>query len=310
MVLVVLRLVCGLTLFIYGMQIVKTGLKRQANRQQKTILKCFTGTKLSSILTGALATVLMQSSSATIVLIISFVNVELINLSQALGMVIGSNIGTTVTGQIFSFNLESYFWVFFLLGLLFFVLHQSRLFKRWFYLAIAKIFVGFGLIFLGLNLLASISNSLGGRKLLLKFIPVLSQNHFLAFLSGVLGTVFLQSSSAFIGVVLILAKQSLIQLPTAILLLLGSNIGTCVTALLAAINGSLTAKRVAWGHVIFNLGGALVFLPFVIPFSSLVALTSNQLTRQVANSHTLFNIVNAFLFYLVFDYFVKIVEKL
>ncbi|SJZ31589.1 Na/Pi cotransporter family protein [Selenihalanaerobacter shriftii] len=310
MLLTILYLISGLIIFIYGMHVVKVGLQDRVNTQSRYLLKYITGTKLLSILSGILVTALMQSSSATIVLIISFVNAELLGLAQALGMIIGTNIGTTITGQIISFNLEDNFWLFFLIGLVFYLIYRiyNRQKNKW--LILAKTFIGFGLIFLGLNFLGDALTPLKDTEFFLKFIINLSHNNFLALLSGTLGTSILQSSSAFIGVILTLSKEGLIQLPTAILLLLGSNIGTCITAVIASVNGSLKAIQVAVGHIIFNLLGVIFFYPLVTPFSYLVALTSNQIVRQIANGHTIFNLINAVLFYFFFDKFIEIVKKI
>jgi phosphate:Na+ symporter len=289
------------------MQVVKCGLSQGTNKHIKLLLKYIAGNKLSSILLGIVSTFLMQSSSATIVLIISFVNSDIIDLTQALGMLIGANIGTTITGQIISCNLERYFWVFFVIALLFYILYQKE--KSMKYLAMTKSFTGFALIFLGLNILSYTLIPLGKKELFLKLTYLLAQNNILAFLSGILGTAILQSSSAFIGVILILARRELLNLFTALLLLMGSNIGTCITALIAVINASPTAKKVARGHVIFNSIGAIIFLPFLTPFSILLSLTSNELTREIANGHTIFNIINAVIFYLFFNKFVELLRN-
>ncbi|SEM29761.1 MULTISPECIES: Na/Pi cotransporter family protein [unclassified Candidatus Frackibacter] len=314
MILTVIYLFCGLMVFVYGMKVVKLGLSQSINDHNKFVLNYLTGTKLSSIFLGIIITILMQSSSATIVLVISLVNVNLIGLNQALGMVIGANIGTTITGQIISFSLENYFWIFFVVGFGLYLFGKKdknknkNKSKR--YIALAEAAGGFGLIFAGLMLMTNSLVPLAETKTFLDLIYKLSHSSIKAFISGIIGTAMLQSSSTFIGVILTLARQNLVNLSTAILLLLGSNIGTCITAVIAAINGTKTAKLVAQGHIIFNLGGALIFLPFVSLYSNMIHLTSHNLVRQIANGHTIFNIINAFLFYLIFDKFAQLIRRL
>jgi len=308
MILTVIYLFCGLMVFVYGMKVVKLGLSQSINDHNKFVLNYLTGTKLSSIFLGIIITVLMQSSSATIVLVISLVNVNLIGLNQALAIVIGANIGTTITGQIISFSLENYFWIFFVVGFGLYLFGKKDKNKRC--IALAEAAGGFGLIFAGLMLMTNSLVPLAETKTFLGLIYKLSHSGIKAFISGIIGTAMLQSSSTFIGVILTLAKQNLVNLSTAIFLLLGSNIGTCITAVIAAINGTKTAKLVAQGHIIFNLGGALIFLPFVSLYSNMIHLTSHNLVRQIANGHTIFNIINAFLFYLIFDKFAQLIRRL
>ncbi|MBM7623450.1 Na/Pi cotransporter family protein [Sporohalobacter salinus] len=303
---ILITLLGGFTSFIYGLRLTNISLKESVDHQVKLLLYKITKNRLVSIIIGVLITILFQSSSAAIVLVISFVNANLFGLYEALGLVIGANIGTTITGQLFSFDLESYFWFFFLSGSVFGFIYYNSEDNKW--LSYAKVSIGFGLIFLGLNLLTAVLNPLKDKEIFLRLIARLSQNSFLALGGGIIGTAIIQSSSAFIGVILALAKQNLVQLSTGIILLLGSNVGTCITAVIAVVNSSITARKVAIGHIIFNLVGALIFLPIIDFYSSLIVLISSDLPRQIANSHTGFNLINAFLFYLVFDKFYWLVK--
>ncbi|ADL13073.1 Na/Pi cotransporter family protein [Acetohalobium arabaticum] len=305
---VLIILFSGLFSFIYGLKLTNISLKDAVDYRIKFLLHKITENRLFSLVVGMLITVLFQSSSATIVLIMSFVNAGLLGVYQALSLVLGANIGTTVTGQLFSFNLENYLWIFFLIGVICYFIYYKSEDDKW--LSYTGVFIGFGLIFFGLNLLTAAFAPLKDTEFFLRIIFRLSGNSFLALGSGVAGTAILQSSSAFIGVILALAKQNLIQLSTALRLLLGSNIGTCITAVIAAVNSSATAKKIAIGHIIFNFVGALIFLPMVNFYSSLITLTSSNLARQIANGHTGFNLINAILFFLLFDRFYWLVESI
>lgn len=301
-----ITLFSGFISFIYGLRLTNISLKESVNHQVKVLLHKITEDRLISIIIGILITILFQSSSAAIVLVISFVNANLFGLYEALGLVLGANIGTTVTGQLISFELESYLWFFFLIGIICCCIYYKSKDDKW--LSYTKVSTGFGFIFLGLNLLTATLTPLKDTEIFLSLIFKLSQNSFLALISGIVGTAMLQSSSAFIGVILVLAKQNLVQLSNALILLLGSNVGTCITAVIASVNSSTTARKVAIGHVIFNLIGALIFLPIINIYSTLITFTSSSLVRQIANGHTGFNLINTFLFYLIFDKFYWLVK--
>lgn len=295
----------GLGLFLFGIQMMATGMQKAAGDRLRRILEVLTTRPVIGLLTGLLITMLIQSSGATTVMVVGFANAGLITLSQAISVIIGANIGTTVTAQIISFKLENI--IFPIIGLGALIIFFS---KRRQYRYIGEAILGMGLLFLGIT---TMSTGLGPLKDLPAFQGLLAQ--FGAFpLLGVLGgafaTALLQSSSAFTGVIIAISLQGMITLGEAIPLILGSNIGTCVIAFIASAGTNLTARRTAMAHLFFNVIGVVLCLLLLSPFTEIVLKTASTVTRQVANAHTIFNVFNSLIFLLILPYYTKFISYL
>ncbi|AGB40706.1 Na/Pi-cotransporter [Halobacteroides halobius DSM 5150] len=303
----VVQLIAGLILFLGGLQAVKDSFYQAAGDKLTTIIRLLTTNVITGILTGMVVTMLIQSSSATTVIIISLVNAEVLSLRKALGVIMGANIGTTVTVQLISFSLGQYIGWIIIASLIINIIYwltKQRLLKY-----LGRGLLGFSILWIGLEMLSNIMTYWQDVEWFIDFLAQLSSNPLLGLLLGILVTATIQSSSALTGLVVALAKVNLIGLPAAISLTLGSNIGTCITAFLAAMGSSLAAKRTAIMHLLFNMLGAIVWLPLLPIFTRVVLLTSEQLTRQIANAHTIFNLVNTGLILGVRDQFVALVVK-
>jgi len=281
----------GLGLFIYGIAKMSDGLHKACGERMRRILHNLTGSTFRGILVGAGVTVLIQSSSATTVMVVGFVNAGLMSLVQALGVIFGSNIGTTITAQLIAFQLTDYALPIIALGMLVTLLAKKKTHKY-----IGEFILGFGILFLGLKISTEVVRPLGQYPLFNNILVSFSRNPLLGVLAGAVVTGILQASGVTIGMVLALAMANLIDLRAAIGLVFGCNIGTCVTALIASIGTGIGARRAAVAHILFNIIGVAIFLPFLNLFQNLIAHTSSELPRQIANAHTLFNTINTLIF--------------
>ncbi len=283
----VFGLVGGLGLFIYGMRVMGDGLQKWAGEKLRRVLEMLTTNALMGVLLGALVTALIQSSSATTVMVVGFVNAGLMTLRQAAGVIMGANIGTTVTAQLIAFRLTEYALPSVAVGVALYSFGRRRRHKH-----LGQILLGFGLLFLGMGMMSSAVKPLRSMPAFTQATVALSRNPLLGVLVGFATTSVIQSSSATIGILQALAGQGLVSLPAALPILFGDNIGTCVTALLSSIGASITARRAAFIHLFFNIIGTCVFLillPVIVPA---VEATSLDPVRQIANAHTMFNVVN------------------
>ncbi len=315
----VLVLFGGLAIFLFGMKLMSEGLQRAADRRLKSILQFMTQNRFMAVVAGALMTAIVQSSSATTVMTVGFVNAGLMSLTQAIGVIFGANIGTTITAQIIAFKLDdlAYPAIAFGLVLMMFVRRQN-------WNSIGQIFLGFGLLFLGMKTMSDILEPLSHSPDFQAWFQLFdctpepggmmpAGKALMCILIGTLTTVVVQSSSATVGLVLALSSQGLIGFYTAVPLILGDNIGTTITANLAAIGTSRNARRAALAHTLFNLigttymyvlffvplwGGEPLFLGFVEWITPGVVLggANENLLRHVANAHTAFNVVNVCIF--------------
>jgi phosphate:Na+ symporter len=288
---VVFGLVGGLGLFIYGIWQMSEGLHKACGDKMRRVLHNLTGSTIRGVLVGAGVTLLIQSSSATTVMVVGFVNAGLMTLVQALGVIFGANIGTTVTVQLIAFKLTDYALLLIGVGVLVMFLAKKKIHKH-----IGEFILGFGILFLGLQISTDAVRPLKDSPVFNNILVSFSRNPLLGVLAGAVITGILQSSAVTIGMVLGLAMINLIDLRAAISLAFGCNIGTCVTALIASVGTSVSAKRAAVAHILFNITGVAIFLPFIGFFQNLVVHTSNDLLRQIANAHTLFNTVNSIIF--------------
>ena len=277
----------GLAMFLYGMDRMVDTLKVVAGGRLSTVLRTLTKNPVAGMLTGAGVTAVVQSSSVTTVLTIGFVSAGVMALPAAVGVVLGANIGTTITGQLVAFNLTTLGFALVAGGYL--TRFTSKTVRR---KTIGNGFIGLGLLFVGMTAMSAAVEPLRDWQ---PFVDALSalENPFVALAAGAVFTAIVQSSSATIAAVIVLAGTGTITPDVGIALVLGANIGTAITAVLAAIGKPTDAKRVAAVHVLFNVVGALVWLPFIGLLASFVDGIGGSTARQVANAHTMFNIINA-----------------
>ena len=295
----------GLGLFLYGMNLLSEGLQKITGDKIQKILELLTNKPIMGVVTGALITSIIQSSSATSVIVIGLVNAGLLNLKQSISIIAGANIGTTITAQIVSFRLEKYALPAIGIGVALILLSKKRKYKYW-----GQILLGFGILFLGLYTMSNAVKPLRSYTPFLDLLINISHNPLLGILVASIFTAIIQSSSATTAIVIAMSIQGIIDVETAIPLILGSNIGTCFTAVIASIGSSITGKRVALSHLFFNVGGVIIFTFFLGKFSFLATLTSPIIPRQIANAHTIFNVVNTIILLPFLSLFVKLIVKL
>lgn len=277
----------GLGLFLYGMNQMGDGLQKIAGNRMRHLLEVLTSNPIIGVFLGAFITAIIQSSSATTVMVVGFVNAGLMNLPQAISVIMGANIGTTITAQLIAFDIGAYALVFVALGALPYLVGKR---KRWRYLG--QVFAGFGILFLGIETMKGAMAPLSDTQAFANLTLRMSDNWLYGLTMGTVMTAIMQSSSATIGIIQSLAGEGLITLSMALPVLFGTNIGTTVTALISSIGTSVTARRAAASHLLFNVAGTLIFLPLFPWFSKIVTSTSHAPIRQIANAHTLFNVAN------------------
>ena len=288
--LIIIGLFGGLGMFLYGMEMMSDGMKMTAGNSMRAILKKLTSNRFIAVFVGAFITLIIQSSSATTVMLVSFVNSGLLNFVQALGVILGSNIGSTVTAQIVAFKVTDYALLLIAVGSIMTLFSKKDSAKH-----IGFVILGFGLLFYGMKVMSDTMKPLRTDPTF-NIILTSFENPFLGIIAGAVFTALIQSSSATTGIVITLASSGSITLEAGIPLIFGANIGTCITALLAGLKATRDAKRVAIGHVLFNVIGVLVFCFWIPTFADLVAQTTDNVPRQIANAHTIFNIVSTMLF--------------
>jgi phosphate:Na+ symporter len=295
----------GLGLFLFGMKQLSEGLQKIAGNKIHQVLEALSKNPIKGILSGTAITTILQSSSATTVITIGFVNAGLLSLKQAISIIFGANIGTTITAQIISFNLNEY-----VLPMIGFGFAINMMAKRKSYQYIGSIMIGFGLLFLGLSTMSDALYPLRNDPIFLNLLVNVAEKPLLGILLAALITAIIQSSSATTAIILSLSIQGLIGLAAAIPFILGTNIGTCITALLASIGSSITGKRVALGHFLFNISGVIIFYLFLNQFTFLSSLTDSSIPRQIANAHSLFNIINTLILLPFIPYILKILTRI
>ncbi|MGF7009795.1 phosphate:Na+ symporter [Lachnospiraceae bacterium PF1-21] len=312
---ILLGFVGGLGMFIYGMQIMAGGLENAAGSKMKTLLEALTKNKLMGVLLGAAITAVIQSSSATTVMVVGFVNAGIMNLTQAMGVIMGANIGTTVTGWLVS----SVEWAEFLspaklapvalaLGVVMMVIGKRQRSKD-----IANIVIGFGLLFIGITTMSNAVYPLRDAPVFQEAFIKLGQNPFLGILAGLAVTAIIQSSSASVGILQSLAAVGLVPFGAAAYIIMGQNIGTCVTAILSSIGAKRNAKTAAIMHLLFNIIGtviigglAMIYLEFINPVMAAGMITQTQ----ISVIHTLFNIVTTVLLFPLSNWIIRLAKKI
>lgn len=278
----------GLALFLYGMDMMGNGLELLAGNRLQSILEKLTSNKLMGVLVGAAITAIIQSSSATTVMAVGFVNSKIMTLSQAIYIIMGANIGTTVTGQLLRLDMKSIAPIIAFIGMVLFMFSNKRKLKH-----SGQITLGLGLLFMGMGIMGDAVSPLKDNEAFQSLISQVS-NPFVAIIIGTVVTAILQSSSATNGILQTLAANGLIAFNTSYFIILGQNIGTCITSILASIGASKNAKRAAASHVLFNVFGTVVFsiLALSLPIIPMVAgWTPASPKAQIANMHTLFNVI-------------------
>ena len=298
---ILLGLFSGLALFLFGMEFMGDGLENAAGSRLKSFFDKAITNPLKGALVGTIVTAIIQSSSATTVMVVGFVNAGLMSLYQAVGVIMGANIGTTITGQLITFKIDDYIPLFIIIGAALILFKKQEKRKE-----IGKIIFGFGLLFMGLSQMKDAMSPIAQTTFFQDLILTLEGNMFLGILVGAAMTAVVQSSSASTAILLSLAATGAISLQVAIPILFGNNIGTCVTALLSSLNANKVAKKAAFIHLSFNLIGTLIFLPLINILSQVVMYMGGDIDKQIANAHTIFNIVNAIILLPFAGVFVKL----
>ena len=298
----------GLAIFIFGMEMMSEGMKKSAGNKMRVILAALTKNPVIALFVGAFVTMVIQSSSATTVMLVSFVQAELMGFAQAIGVILGSNIGTTITAQLIAFKLTDYALLMIITGFLMRFLAKNDNIRF-----AGEAILGFGFLFFGMKLMG---DSMKPLRTYQGFIAIMKglENPLLAVLIGSVFTGIIQSSSAFTGIVIVLAQQQMITLEAGIPMIFGANIGTCVTAGLASIGTARDAKRVAIAHVIFNTLGAALFIFWIPAFADIIrtiaAKFNSDTARQIANAHTFFNVSLALIFLPFATIFARLVYRI
>lgn len=282
----------GLALFLYGMNMMSNGLEMAAGDKMKTILEKLTSNRILGVLVGALVTAIIQSSSATTVMIVGFVNSGLMSLTSAVWVIMGANIGTTITGQLIAIDITAIAPLIAFIGVAMIVFFKSQKLD-----AIGGVIGGLGILFIGME---TMSSAMVPLRTMPEFVGLISkfQNPFIGILVGALFTALIQSSSASVGILQALAKSGVMTLSSSIYVLFGQNIGTCITSVLASIGTSKNAKRTTVIHLSFNIIGTVLFvtISMLFPFADLVqSLTPSNVAAQIANVHTIFNVTTTLL---------------
>ncbi len=306
MIIILIGLLGGFAIFIYGMKITSEGLQKIAGRRLKTILGRLTRNRLMSVIVGTVVTILDQSSTATTAMLISFATAMLITLPQALGVILGADIGTTFTVQLIAFKIYEYSLLIVTVGFLILFLNKKKKYKY-----IGQIFLGIGFIFLGMQIMVTKVGPLKEYSEVVYILNDLNDKPFMGIIVGTIITCIVQSSAAVIGLVITMGMQGLLNLSGAIPILFGANIGTSfATALLSSAGASREGKRVALAHVLFKIIGVVIFFIGLEPFVKFVSLSATNLARQIANAHSIFNIGIAVVFLPFIPLYVRFINFL
>lgn len=312
---ILIPFVGGLGLFIYGMQIMAQGLQNAAGSKMKKLLEALTHNKVLGVLLGTVVTAIIQSSSATTVMVVGFVNAGLMNLTQAMSVIMGANIGTTVTGWLVS----SVEWAKFLsptviapvvvmIGVIILIAAKKASHKE-----VASIVIGFGILFIGIQMMSDAVYPLRDSEVFKTLFVTLGTNPLLGILAGAVVTAVIQSSSASVGILQTLAASGLVPFNAAVYIIMGQNIGTCVTAMLSGIGASKNAKCAAYMHLLFNVTGTVIFSVFSIIFFKIInpQIGMGIITQtKISGVHTAFNIITTVLLFPFSKYIITIAKKL
>ncbi len=287
----ILSLLGGLALFLYGMHMMSDGLEKAAGDRMKTILEKLTSNRFLGIIVGALITAVVQSSSATTVMVVGFVNSKLMTLSQAVWIIMGANIGTTITGQLVALNVSEMAPLLAIVGVVMVTFIKGKKINSF-----GEIIAGLGILFIGMSTMSGAMGPLRNEPAFIDLMTTIS-NPFVAVLFGAGFTALIQSSSASVGILQTLAMGGLIPLSSSIYIIFGQNIGTCITSVIASLGASRNAKRATVIHLSFNLIGTALFMLFIqfVPFVAWMEAFTTNPAAQIANTHTIFNIATTLL---------------
>lgn len=314
----VITLLGGLALFIYGMNLMSDGLQKAAGEKMQKVLALLTKNPILGVLAGTVCTAVLQSSSATTVMVLGFVSAGLMKLPQAISIILGANIGTTITAQLIAFQIGDYAWLFVAIGFILYFFIKKEIITN-----IGQTTFAFGMLFVGINIMGEAMKPLASSPFFIDLMMQVQDIPILGVLLGTGMTVLVQSSSATIAVLQNLAStaaadgvSSIIGLTRALPILFGDNIGTTITALLASIGGTINAKRTAAAHIIFNITGTFIFIWFIPLYADFIQFISPKgaevdvIARQIANAHMCFNLFNTLLWLPFIGILVKIVTKI
>lgn len=312
----VFSLLGGLGLFIYGMKQMGDGLQKSAGNKLKQLIGLLTTNRIAGLLVGTGVTAIIQSSSATTVMVVGFVNAGLMTLKQSIGVIFGANIGTTITAQLISFKLSHYSLHAIAIGAVLYLFSKNDKLKH-----LGQVLLGFGILFLGMTIMKDTMKPLRKSEAFVHWMRTFSHSPILGVLVGTVMTVLVQSSSASIGILISLLSVGVLDYHAAVPILLGDNIGTTITAILSSIGTNRNAKRAAAAHTVFNVIGSLVFLIVLYIIPNFTGILENFFTnralsaghevnavRMIANTHSAFNIINAIIWLPFVGFIVKIVN--
>ena len=294
----------GVLLLLYGIKLLNDGLQNATGSKIRSLLRSLTSNRLTAVGGGAFLTGLIQSSSATSVMLVGFVSAGLMSFRQTLAVILGADIGATLTVQLIAFHIYDYAVLIIGIGLAFVLFSKKTIARN-----VGEGILGFGFVFLSLKIMTDAMTPLQQNELFRLVFVALTDTPALGITLSALLTGLIHSSAATMGIALVLAKSGLIPLKTALYIIFGANIGTCATALIASLRSPVEARRVAWAHILFKLFGVLLFLPFIAPFQELVAASTTDLPRQIANANTLFNVIMAVCFLPFTGPFAKLILK-
>jgi len=282
---IIIPFTVGISIFLFGMQLMNIGLNNLAAHKLKEILTRFTKTPLHGFLTGTIITMIMQSSSAVSVITIGLTNARLLTFPQTIGIILGTNIGTTITTQIIALNIYDYSLPLFLTGaiLWFMPWHALR--------CLGLTLAGFGCIFIGMEAMQFIANPIQETGVFRYLVDLGSENSVIGVLIGTAITAAIQSSTATTAITMSFISEHIIPLSMGIAIVLGSNVGTCMTAWIASLGGTTSAVRVAWSHIILNLVGVILFVPLISMLASAAMMITHNPSAQIAHAQTIFNVI-------------------
>lgn len=276
----------GLALFLFGIKLLSSGMEKLAGEQIQKWLDRATNNRIKSAGFGAIATALLQSSGLLMVTMIGLINANLMTVEQSIGVMLGQEIGTTMTAQIVAFEIGNYRLILVILGIIFF-----EFFPRYDWKKFGEILLGLGIIFVGMSYMAGALDALVEIPWISTALTNMGQHPWLGILAGIVTTSITQSSTAVTSLTVAMGMSEVITLKGAIGIILGANIGSCITGLIAAVPLSRAARQASLAQIIINVFGVLLFLPFISPFADIVSHTSSELPRQIANAHTIFNVI-------------------
>ena len=295
----------GVALFLFGINMLSTGIEKLAGNQIQIWLDKVTNNRIKSAVFGSVATAMVQSSSLIMVTMIGLINANLMTVEQAISVMLGQEIGTTMTAQIVSFHVGDFRLLLIILGLVFLEFFPKRDWKKY-----GEIFMGLGIIFVGMGFMSSALDSLIEIPWVADTLLLLGERSWLGILAGAVLTAVTQSSSAVTSLVVAMGISQAITLEGAVGVILGANIGTCITGLVASLNLSPTARQASIAQIFINISGVLMFLPFISPFSNFVQGTSTILSRQIANAHSIFNVAVSLILFPFTKQIASIAKKL